>query len=67
MRDGQSRVLVLRGEAGIGKSALLDHVATQAAQDSRLQVARAAGAEAESDFAYSGRVPEMMLVGMAAC
>ena len=53
VRDGQSRVLVLRGEAGIGKSALLDRVAAQAAQDSRLQVARAAGVEAESDFAYS--------------
>jgi DNA-binding CsgD family transcriptional regulator len=62
VRDGQSRVLVLRGEAGIGKSALLDHVATAAtaataaatsAQTGRLRVARTAGVEAESDFAYS--------------
>ncbi|MEZ0110435.1 DNA-binding CsgD family transcriptional regulator/tetratricopeptide (TPR) repeat protein [Catenulispora sp. EB89] len=53
VREGQSRVLVLRGEAGIGKSALLDHVATRAAQDSRLQIARTSGVEAESDFAYS--------------
>jgi hypothetical protein len=50
VRDGRSRVLVLRGEAGVGKSALLDHLAEQAAQ---LQTVRAAGVEAESDFAYS--------------
>ncbi|MEU6238388.1 ATP-binding protein, partial [Kitasatospora sp. NPDC047058] len=50
VRDGRSRVLVLRGEAGVGKSALLDHLAEQAAP---LQTVRAAGVEAESDFAYS--------------
>lgn len=50
VRDGRSQVLVLRGEAGVGKSALLDHLAGQAAQ---LQTVRAAGVEAESDFAYS--------------
>ncbi|WP_228718087.1 AAA family ATPase [Kitasatospora acidiphila] len=50
VRGGRSRVLVLRGEAGVGKSALLDHLAGQAAQ---LQTVRAAGVEAESDFAYS--------------
>ncbi|MFE5586135.1 AAA family ATPase, partial [Kitasatospora sp. NPDC056531] len=50
VRDGRSRVLVLRGEAGVGKSALLDHLAGQAAQ---LQVVRAVGVEAESEFAYS--------------
>ncbi|MEU3778626.1 ATP-binding protein, partial [Streptomyces sp. NPDC032472] len=50
VRGGRSRVLVLRGEAGVGKSALLDHLAEQAAP---LQTVYAAGVEAESDFAYS--------------
>jgi DNA-binding CsgD family transcriptional regulator len=50
VRAGHSRVLVIRGEAGIGKSALLDHVAAQAAH---MPVVRTAGVEAESDFAYS--------------
>ncbi|MFJ4188327.1 ATP-binding protein [Kitasatospora sp. NPDC089509] len=51
VRDGRSRVLVLRGEAGIGKSALLDHVAVRAAQ---MRIVRTEGTEAESDFVYSG-------------
>ncbi|MEY9858877.1 DNA-binding CsgD family transcriptional regulator [Catenulispora sp. GAS73] len=50
VRQGRSQVLVLRGEAGIGKSALLDHLAAQAGQ---MRVVRAAGVEAETDFAYS--------------
>ncbi|MDS0134617.1 MULTISPECIES: AAA family ATPase [unclassified Amycolatopsis] len=50
-RAGHSRVLVLRGEAGIGKTALLDHVAAQA---SGCRVARTAGAESERELPYAG-------------
>ncbi|MFE4520504.1 AAA family ATPase, partial [Kitasatospora sp. NPDC056783] len=50
VRSGRSRALVLRGEAGVGKSALLDHLAGRAEQ---WQTIRAAGVEAESEFAYS--------------
>ena len=49
--DGRSRVVVIRGEAGIGKSALLQHVADQL-DDWR--VVRAVGVEAEMELAYSG-------------
>ncbi|WP_308201166.1 ATP-binding protein [Paractinoplanes maris] len=49
-RDGQSRVLVLRGEAGCGKTALLDHLTERA---SFARVLRAAGVESESEIAYS--------------
>ncbi|GAA0222364.1 LuxR family transcriptional regulator [Cryptosporangium japonicum] len=51
VRAGRSGVLVLRGEPGIGKSALLDHVAGQAAPG---RVVRVAGVEVEVDIAYSG-------------
>jgi DNA-binding CsgD family transcriptional regulator len=51
VRSGQGQVLVLRGEAGIGKTALLDHLQTHAAG---CRVARAAGVESEQELAYSG-------------
>ncbi|WP_399897704.1 AAA family ATPase [Streptomyces sp. BBFR51] len=47
---GQS--LVLRGETGVGKSALLDHVTDLAQNEYR--VIRAAGVEAESDLPFAG-------------
>ena len=50
-RAGQSQVLVVRGEAGIGKSALLDYLETNAAG---CRIARSAGAEAEMELPYAG-------------
>ncbi|WP_410672108.1 helix-turn-helix transcriptional regulator [Amycolatopsis sp. cmx-4-68] len=50
-RAGHSRVLVLRGEAGIGKTALLDHVAARAAG---CRIARTAGVESERELPYAG-------------
>jgi DNA-binding CsgD family transcriptional regulator len=49
-RDRRSSALVLRGEAGIGKSALLDYAAASA--DGAL-VLRGAGVEAESELAFA--------------
>jgi DNA-binding CsgD family transcriptional regulator len=50
-RAGQSQVLVVRGEAGIGKSALLDYIETNAAG---CRVARLAGVKDEMELAYAG-------------
>jgi len=50
-RAGRSQVLVVRGEAGIGKTALLDYLETSA---TGCRVARLAGAEAEMELAYAG-------------
>ena len=51
VRAGQSRVLVLRGDAGVGKTALLQHL-TAAAEGCR--VARTAGVESEMELAFAG-------------
>ncbi|MBB2947137.1 DNA-binding CsgD family transcriptional regulator [Actinoplanes lutulentus] len=45
--------LILRGPAGVGKSALLDALATDA-RANNARVLRAAGVQAETDFAYAG-------------
>ncbi|MCF3179071.1 AAA family ATPase [Streptomyces polychromogenes] len=53
VKSATGRTLVLRGEAGVGKSALLDHAAALAAQEGGV-VLRAAGVEAESALPYAG-------------
>ena len=51
IRIGESAVLVLRGEAGIGKTALLEFVADRA---TGCRVARAVGVQAEMELPYAG-------------
>jgi hypothetical protein len=51
VRAGQSRVLVLRGEAGVGKTALLDYLLERA---SGCRIARAAGVESEMELTFAG-------------
>ena len=51
VRTGRSQVLVLHGEAGVGKTALLDHLV---ASGSGCRIARAAGVESEMELAFAG-------------
>src|SRR6516165_5547976 len=51
LRSGSGRALVVRGEAGVGKSALLEYVTGVAAD---MRVARAAGVESEMELAFAG-------------
>nr|WP_109030481.1 helix-turn-helix transcriptional regulator [Streptomyces rubrogriseus] len=50
-RAGRSRVVVLRGEPGVGKSTLLDHLAENA---SGFRILRAVGVESEMELAFAG-------------
>jgi DNA-binding CsgD family transcriptional regulator len=50
-KTGRSRVLVLRGEPGIGKTALLEFVR---ARSQGCRIGRAAGVESEMELAYAG-------------
>src|SRR6202035_4847317 len=49
--SGESRVLLIRGEPGVGKSALLDYLAGRAVG---CRVVRAAGVESEMELAFAG-------------
>src|SRR3954447_9346941 len=51
VRGGRSRVLVVRGEPGVGKSALLEYLVEAA---SGCRVARAAGVQAEMELPFAG-------------
>lgn len=51
VRAGQSQVLVLRGEAGVGKSALLGHLSASAPD---FLVLRTTGIESDMELAYAG-------------
>jgi len=50
VRAGESRAIVVSGEAGMGKTALLDYVATQA---SDCRVVRAAGVQSEMELPFA--------------
>ena len=51
VRAGESRALVLSGEAGVGKSVLLDYVAGHA---SGCRVVRTTGVQSEMELAFAG-------------
>ena len=51
VEGGQSRTLVVRGEPGVGKTALLDYLARQGA---RCQTSRVAGVQAEMELPFAG-------------
>src|SRR5258707_11902458 len=63
VRAGESRALVVAGEPGVGKTALLDHVAGRA---SGFRVARAMGVQSEMELAFAGlqQLCSPMLDGM---
>src|ERR1700722_4703843 len=53
VRAGESRVLVVRGDPGVGKTVLLDHLADRA-PGSGCRVARVTGVQSEMELAFAG-------------
>src|SRR5579871_4800720 len=53
VRADESRVLVIRGEPGVGKTALLDYLTGRAA-DAACLVTRATGVQSEMELAFAG-------------
>jgi len=53
VRAGESRALVMRGEPGVGKTALMDYLAGRAA-DGACLVTRATGVQSEMELAFEG-------------
>jgi ABC-type transport system involved in cytochrome c biogenesis ATPase subunit len=53
MRESSSGVLVLRGQAGIGKTTLLREMAERAANGG-MRIAWAAGVQVEMEFDFAG-------------
>jgi hypothetical protein len=51
VRGGEGRALVVRGEAGMGKSALLEYLAEHSVG---CRVARATGAQSEMELTFAG-------------
>ena len=51
VRGGRSRALVVRGDAGVGKTVLLDYLSGQARG---CRVARAVGVQTEMELAFAG-------------
>jgi len=51
VRAGESRALVVAGEPGVGKTALLDYLAGNATGG---QVVRATGVQSEMELAFAG-------------
>jgi DNA-binding CsgD family transcriptional regulator len=50
VRSGESRALVIRGEAGVGKTALMEYLGTNA----HCRIARTAGVQSEMELAFAG-------------
>ncbi|WP_200962255.1 helix-turn-helix transcriptional regulator [Mycobacterium sp. Root265] len=50
VRSGESRALAIRGEAGVGKTALLDYLGVS----TEIRIARTAGVQSEMELAFAG-------------